>query len=172
MLENTQEKADQKTLNAKDKSETLSFSSFSFFPYSRGVIWYSTYLILLFATIYFSLRYSAPMFSAILVFVSGFYLASTLSKPKQNQVTITQYNLKIDQKVFSLKDFESFWIEQHGTDFGFLHLYRPKQIIANKEIPYLNIQSETLKQFMSDKLVDNNSHWSHNLARISHLLKI
>lgn len=154
------------------KKHAISFSSVSFFPYTRGFFWYSTYILLLVATVYFSLRYSAPLFSAILVFASGFYLASTLSQPQKNQITIDGDNIKIDNQLFSMKDFNSYWIEPHGMDFGFLHIYKPSQILAHKEIPYLNIDTALLRKFMSEILEDNQSSISHNLAKISHILKI
>jgi len=157
---------------SNSKKHAISFSSVSFFPYTRGFYWYAIYMLLLVTTVYFSLRYSAPLFSAILVFVSGFYLASTLSQPQKNQVTIDNDNIKIDNQLFSMKDFESYWIEPHGMNFGFLHIYQPKQLLANKEIPYLNIDTAILREFLSEILIDNQSSLSHSLAKISHILKI
>ena len=172
MLENTQEKADQKTLNTIEQKETLSFSSVSFFPYDRSIVWYAVYLLFLSLTVYFSLKYSAPLFSAILVFVSGFYLASTLSTPVQNKVSINAEHLMIDSQVFPISDFASHWIEPHGPNYGFLHIYKARQVLANKEIPYLNTETDALSNLMQTILPENTSQVSHNLAKISHILKI
>jgi len=173
ITENSLQSTDNLNPNIENNSlKSISFSSVSFFPYGRGFIWYAMYLLILTTLVYFSLKYSAPLFSAILVFASGLYLASTLSEPVANTVQITDTDLLVDAKPFPLKNFESFWIEPHGLDFGFLHIYKSKQILANKEIPYLNINSELLREFMNEKLKPNNSELSHSLAKISHVLKI
>jgi len=172
MFERELENKQVKTQSLQETGDSISFSSVSFFPYGRGFVWYTVYLSLLVVTVYFSIKYSAPLFSAILVFVSGFYLASTLSEPKSNKVTITKIEIHIEGQSYPIKDFTSYWIEPHGMNFGFLHIYKSKQVLANKEIPYLNIDTALLREFMSEVLADNQSNFSHSVARLSHILKI
>ena len=159
-------------LETNNSEQKISFNSFSFFPYSRGFIWYATYILALIILVYFALRYSAALFASILIFTSGLYLASTLSKPKAVRVSITDTDLELDINKYPLKDFDSYWIEPHGPNFGFLHFFKKSSFAASFQVPYIGIENKVLSDFMQKTLEENESSLAHSLIAISHILKI
>lgn len=158
--------------NLTESKVLFEFETMNFYPFERGLIWFTVFHLILLLSVYFLVKSGLWLFASFILILAGLYMVQILKDPEFQNFKIKEDSLQYNQKQVSYDNLRGFFIDSLSDTYQVLHLIPNKKRFHESTIQLFNLpqsQISTLLKLRIPQLKDANPSL---VDRIVFLLKI